>query len=361
MIGIVDRYVGRVVLVAILAVLIAFLALLSIFALIEELGENEPGYTFSNALTYIFLTLPRRTYELIPYVAFLGSLIGLGHLAANQELVALRAAGMSIVRLYRGLLWVLCIILVGGFLIGEYLAPQGEQIAETGKLKQQHGNEAIKLKEGYWYREDGMYMRVDAIDGQGVLWGVAQHKLDTDGELSYSRIARKAQHVPAQETTKAHWMLYDVVETMRQDGVLTTRKADRIIWNSDVQPSLLGVKVFIDANKLSVSDLFYQIDYMKREDLHAQRYQLAFWSKLLQPLSVIGLTLLAMVFVMGPLRSVSIGARLAAGILTGLVFKYFQDMFGPICVVYGLPAVIAVLIPIAICWIVAIIGIRKVQ
>jgi lipopolysaccharide export system permease protein len=361
MIGIIDRYVGRVVLFAILVVLIAFLGLVSVFALIDELAENEVRYTLSGALSYVFFTLPRRTYELIPYVAFLGCLIGLGHLAGNQELVAMRAAGMSLYRLYRSMLWVLVLILVGGFLIGEYLAPLGEQIAETRKLKQQQGNDAIKLEDALWYREGNLYMRVDAIDGQGVLWGVAQHRLNEDGELAYSRTAVKASHVPATSRKTAHWVLFDVVETAVDDGLLVTRKVDQIIWNSDVQPSLLGVKVLIDAVKLSVTDLYYQIEYMSREGLDSARYQLAFWSKVFQPLSIIGLTLLAMVFVMGPLRSVSIGARLAAGILAGLVFKYFQDMFGPICLVYGLPAVIAVLIPIATCWAVAIVGMRKLQ
>ena len=77
---------------------------------------------------------------------------------------------------------------------------------------------------------------------------------------------------------------------------------------------------------------------MEREELDASRYRLAYWSKLLQPFAILGLVLLALCFIIGPLREVSMGTRLAVGTLVGLAFKYLEDMLGPMSMVYQLPA-----------------------
>jgi len=52
----------------------------------------------SDALLYTALTLPGRVLELTPTSALLGSIIALGLLAKNLELLAMRASGISIRR-----------------------------------------------------------------------------------------------------------------------------------------------------------------------------------------------------------------------------------------------------------------------
>ena len=98
-----DRHIGKTVLGAVGLVLLAFLGLVTLFALLEELGENDAGYSLLEALWYVLLTTPRRIYEVLPYVAFLGSLIGLGSLAASSEIVILRANGVSPARIFGSL------------------------------------------------------------------------------------------------------------------------------------------------------------------------------------------------------------------------------------------------------------------
>jgi len=91
----IDRYISSTVFKAMLVVLIAFVGLNIVFQLVDELREKYVGYGFWQAVVYVLLTLPRRIYELIPYVAFLGTLVGLGQLAGQNELTVLRAAGVS--------------------------------------------------------------------------------------------------------------------------------------------------------------------------------------------------------------------------------------------------------------------------
>ena len=100
MLAMMDKHIGRAVLVTSAVVLFAFVALTSIFNLVEELRGDGGAYQFQEALWYVALTTPRRVYELLPFVVFLGSLIGLGTLASHSELVVLRAAGVSVQRIF---------------------------------------------------------------------------------------------------------------------------------------------------------------------------------------------------------------------------------------------------------------------
>ena len=59
------------------------------------------------------------------------------------------------------------------------------------------------------------------------------------------------------------------------------------------------------------------------------------------------MALLALAIVLGPMRGTGLGPRLALGMLVGLTFKYLQDLFAPMAVVFALPAALAVALPIS--------------
>ena len=116
----IDRYISSTVFKAMLVVLIAFVGLNIVFQLVDELREKYVGYGFWQAVVYVLLTLPRRIYELIPYVAFLGTLVGLGQLAGQNELTVLRAAGVSVRRLFTSAAFPATGALLIAFALGEY-------------------------------------------------------------------------------------------------------------------------------------------------------------------------------------------------------------------------------------------------
>ncbi len=124
---------------------------------------------------------------------------------------------------------------------------------------------------------------------------------------------------------------------------------------------MLTAKALFDPGKLSFADLRFQIDYMAREGLDPTRYQVAFWGKALQPLAVLGLVLVALAFVAGPLREAGLGARLGVGIAVGLAFKYLVDVFGPMSVVYAIPPWLAMAVPVGACWLLGAVLVRRVS
>ncbi|HET6470221.1 MAG TPA: LPS export ABC transporter permease LptG [Pseudomonadales bacterium] len=351
----IDRYLSIAVLKAMLVVLLAFAGLNAVFQLVEELRQTHVGYGFREAVVYVVLTQPRRIYELIPYVVFLGTLIGLGQMANQNEITVLRASGVSKARLFGSAAIPAFAALLIALAFGEYLAPWGEETAEGYKAQARQSSSTIRFWGGHWYREGGMFMEVGAMDANGKLIGVRQYFLDQDRHLKIAREAATAVYVAEEKA----WSLTNVNETLIEESGTSSRHVDEVRWPSEATPELLGIRVLLGPSNLSIRGLAMQIAYMDREDLDASRYRLAYWSKVLQPGAILGLSLLALCFILGPLREVSMGTRLAVGTLTGLAFKYLEDIFGPMSMVYRLPAAAAVAAPILICWAVAFWMLRR--
>ena len=121
MIKILDRYLWGATLQGLLIAWFALVLLDVFFAFISESGKTNALYTTMQALVYLLYTLPGRFYEYFPTATLIGTLLGLGNLAANSEFTAMRAAGMSIRQIVFSVLKLGLLLAVGIFLMGEYL------------------------------------------------------------------------------------------------------------------------------------------------------------------------------------------------------------------------------------------------
>jgi len=125
MFGIVDRYIGRSILLTSLLVLLTLVALASVFAFISELDDVGKGsYSVLHAAQYVFLTIPGKAYLLFAPAVLLGSLLGLGALATNSELTVMRAAGISNARIIQAVTVTGVALMLLIALVGETIMPR---------------------------------------------------------------------------------------------------------------------------------------------------------------------------------------------------------------------------------------------
>ena len=366
-----DRHVGRTVLLAVLVTLACFLTLVTLFTLVDELQDRAPGYTPLHALLYIAYTSPGRIVELVPYAAFIGAMVGLGLLSNHGELTAYRAAGVSLLRLFGGAALPVAALLALGQWLGEFVAGPGEEAGATVKFEAARSagsaTAAGHVPFGRWHREGLLYTYIDGYGGDDRLVGVRQFQVDESRNLVFSLEAAYAtflgddSEATQGEAEPAGWLLHDVHETRfdAAPGRTVVQTHETLHWRTRADPELLNVKSLLDPGRMSVAELARQIDYMEREGLDSSRHGVAWWSKVLQPLAVLGLVWLALGFVAGPLREVSMGARLSVGIAGGLAFNYLRELFAPMAVVVDFPPWLAVAIPIAACWLVGAVLVRR--
>jgi len=335
-----------------LLVMVVVLSLDLIFAFIAELEDTENNYQTVEALLYVLLTLPRRIYDYLPLGAFMGCLIGLGSMASSSELTVIRAAGVSIKRIVWSAMKPALIVVMLGIVIGEYVAPPAERMAQSKKAVAQGAGENVASASGIWHREGDTFMHLNAVQPNGVLYGVSLFEFDSDRWLVSASFAKRGIYLGD------HWRLEDVTTTRLSDSE-TSREVHRSLrWESGLSPEVLSVLI-VDPEDLPISGLYTYSRYLGEQGLNAANYWLAFWKKVLMPLGTAVMVMVAISFIFGPLRSVTMGFRVFTGLIVGLLFKYMQDLLGPMSVVFGFNPVIAILLPIAVNAMVGIILMRR--
>jgi lipopolysaccharide export system permease protein len=337
-----DRHVGWTVFVAIMLVLIIIVGLDAIAAFIDESDDISETYTFGQVALYVLLTLPGRLYEFIPFAALIGCLLGLGQLATSSELVVMRAAGVSNGRLVWVAMKPALLIAVMGFVLGEYLAPKTEQLAETGRAMAQNPGESFSGRHGIWNREGNTFLHFNALQPEGVVHGITLLQFDDKQRMQSSLRARLAAF------QGDHWVMEEVVQTHFSSWETTRENHDSLRWDTGITPDLLTL-VVVEPGQLELADLYRYSRYLQQQGLDSDDYQLALWRKLLQPLAIGSLVLVAISFIFGPLREGTMGFRIFAGVIVGIVFRTSQDLLGPASLVYGFSPVYAALVPIVIC------------
>ncbi len=337
-----DRYIGSSVFMAILAVLGIILGLATLFAFIDEMSDVSDTYTLADVASYVLLTAPRRLYDMLPMAALIGCLIGLGSLASNSELTIMRAAGVSIGRIVWAVMKPMLVLMLVGLLIGEYIAPATENTAQANRSLAQGGGDAQSAKHGLWHRQGDEFIHINSVQPNGILYGVTRYRFDEQRHLLSSSFAKRAKFA------EDHWQLNDVTTTLFHDKRTEVVAAPLERWDVSISPQLLST-VVMAPESLSITGLWGYIHYLADQGLNNGRYWLAFWVKVLQPLVTAALVLMAISFIFGPLRSVTLGQRVFTGVLVGFTFRIAQDLLGPSSLVFGFSPLFAVLVPAGIC------------
>ena len=341
-----DRYIATRVFVAIAAVLVCALSLTFIFALIDEADGIDHNYTFANATLYVLYNVPSQFCESVPFVVFIGSLIGLGTLSTHAELTVMRAAGISLGRIFIPVAVPSAITFGLSLLIAEYAVPWGVQTSAEMKIQQRQMSEDTQLANRFWHREGNRFTSIEGVTRSGDLLGISQWETGENNEMRVARRARRAKY----DEDLGLWRMRNVGETHFTGEETKVVSHDEVQWVTGLDARRVRTGLAVEPSKLGFSDLTFQIDYREREGLDPRRYQLAYWSKLLQPLAILGLVTVALGFIVGPLREVGMGVRFSVGVVVGVVLKYFQDLLPPLSMVFEFSPGIAVLIPVVMVW-----------
>lgn len=340
-IPILDRYIARHIIGTILVVSLALLSLDLFFTLVNELKLVGRGtYTMNSALVFLALSAPTRFYAMFPWAALLGTLISLGSLASNRELVVMRTASISVLRICYSVVKAAFILTIFIVIIGEGIAPFADRVAQHKKTMAISGGQSIETLYGLWIRQGQDFIHVRTLNSPTQLSGITRYQFDSERKLQEVTIAEHAVK------EKDGWHLSNIKGTKFLDN-----KTETIHLKEQVLPTLLEPEVLETARmkhpeRLPLPSLWRIIHHRTKNELNANTYALAFWTKIFQPFLIMLMVVLAVPFVFGPLRSVSMGFRIVAGIGVAYLFHTINAMFAPLAMVYQVPPLLAVLLPL---------------
>jgi lipopolysaccharide export system permease protein len=334
-----DWYIGKLVVMSILITLLVLVTFVGFITLMDELAAVGQGdYRTKDAFLYVLMVLPRRAYEVFPMAALLGSMVGLGSLASNSELVAIRSAGVSLARIIGSVLKAGFVVMLVVLLIGEVIAPKTEQFAERMRAEKVSKQITLKSKYGFWARDGSSFVNIRKILPGSQLKDIYIYEFSDRRELQVATHASFAQY------EGDHWLLKGIQQSTFSDEGVKRRTLEEATWGSMLNPGLLDV-VVVRPTMLPVWGLYQYIEFMHDNGQEATVYEVAFWGKIIMPLITLVMIFLAVPFVFGVLRSVGIGQRIFAGSLLGLGFFLLNKIIGHMAIVYALNPLFSAALP----------------
>lgn len=346
------RYVARTVVsgaLLVLAVLVSLDLLLAFFGEANQVGKGD--YDLAAAALYLLLTIPARIYELFPAAVAIGGVLGLGALAANSELVVMRASGISTRRIVGMVMQGGIVLMAVIVLVGEWVAPPSQQFAERMRGAAISGQGDVRGAHGLWVRDGSRFINVGTVLPGYVLRDIEVYEFD-GRRLARALSARRAVY------RDGVWRVSGIDSThITADGIRTEHQ-EEAAWQRLVRPELFQL-LAVTPDSLSIWRLHRYVDYLRDNRLDAARFELAFWRKIATPLSTLVMLLLALPVIFGSLRSAGTGQRVFVGSLIGIGYYLLSELFAHIGIVYGLTAPMAALAPAVIFTVIGVYALRR--
>ncbi len=336
---IIHWYLARVLLVSSTLALFVLTALSSLIKFFDQFRLIGRGtYTLFDTFIYTLYLIPKDLEMFAPMAVLLGSLIGMGSLAARSELIILQSIGLSKFQIIRSSFFAILPFIFAAMLVSEYVAPRCEEKALQLQSIKLSGGDMISTLKSVWSKDHNQFINIGRIKS---LWHVQDliiYKFDEHNKIQHITSAKEAFY------EKDHWHLHKVkIQHISPKEITSTTKEEQN-WQGNLTPEKLKA-VGTQASSMSLSVLQDYIDYLKANDQDAGAYELAFIRKLYLPINMMVMVVLSLSFVFGSPRHTTMGTRMLSGILLGFSFYILNEVSSNLSIVYHIPALIAAVIP----------------
>ena len=333
--------------------MLQLLSLFGFLALAEELEDVGMGaYTLADAFLVVMFTLPSRLVDLLPVTMLLGGLLGLGALANQQELIAMRAAGLSPARIVAPVMK-LSVLLMGMVLIVQtWLIPLAEHSATHLRSKSLVDSQEGQLSE-IWTRSQGQFIGIGKVNPGRLLADVEIYQFDDS-----ARLVQMFQTETVELLDERTWLMHKVRRSRLEGEHAETVHEERMLMDNLLSDDQAR-RLFTPARSLAPVDLWRFIARLEENRLSSRAYRVMFWNQLGISLGVFAMTLLSLAFLFGSVRSVSVGKRVIQGGLLGMGYYLVQQIVGHVTLLLELHVPATVLGPGLFILVLALVLIRR--
>lgn len=355
--NVLTKYIVVEILKASLVAILVLMSLYNILAFAHEMGDlGKEDYGLKQIILYLLLTTPKAVYQLMPSAALLASLVVLGAMVSNHELVAMRVATFSIVAIVKAVVLAAVVLVMLSTTINEFVVPIAEHTAHTIKTKSLKKEVLSGDIRGFWLRDKNTYINVQQMLGYGKLADIILYELN-EHSVHTIKYVRRATYVESK-----HLLLEDVAQTKISKNKAIADKFDKMTWETIIDQDSLNTDVgLISTEDLSTYNLFKRMQILKNKDKESPALALVFWNRLADPLVIVMMLLVAVPIVIKENRGFGIGSRIIVGALFGVGFHLFSKIVGHAGLVYGYDPMFVGIFPSMVITIIAISVIAKLR
>ncbi len=353
------RHIGTSIYQATIFVLCAFLAMFLFFDFLAEMDEVGIGrYGLTQAVMNVLLGIPSRTVELAPIAVLIGTLWALSQSAANSEFTVFRVSGLQPAVMIQTILKIGAPMIAFTILCAEVLVPGAEGLrAKVFESTSGAGLSSGQMRTGLWLRDskdalptqtpvvtkESRFVNAQRFNPNQTLERITIYDFDRSQRLTQTLRAQSARY--AGQNQSYRWVLLDVEQTLfSADGRVSVRKLAEMEIASMLSPEMLGALV-TNPDRMSSIDLYRYIQYLKQNKQQSERYEIAFWKRLIYPFAIWVMMFLALPAAFLQARAGAVGARVLIGIIGGVAFHLLNNLFSHIGVLSTWPAPVMVMLP----------------
>ena len=356
---ILDRYIAKTLLKYSLSVMVVLVGIFAFFKFLEEVGDiGRASYTLFDALAYVGLLIPSIVYALSSLIILLGCILGLGYLAGNSELIIMRGAGISVVEITKTTLKVSLVFIVIMIIFGEFISPLFSDYAKKYRAQALGESVISSSQQGFWLRDGNNFIQVDKnIDGR-IFEKITLINLNTPSTLDSVVYSDKAvfdgKNMVLQKTN------YHQINSNQEFAAIDQKTLQQYLTEVAFDQELIK-SLKKEPKEFSTWQLFRRVQFLSNNDLSADIYEVELYQRIMKPLTLIAMIILALPFVFGSLRDSSLGRKIFTGVVISLFFELSSRLGGMISLRFDLNHLLSASLPTIVVFALAIFMLRRVS
>jgi lipopolysaccharide export system permease protein len=338
-----DRYIAKTLLSYTLVVLVVWLSIYSFFNFLTEINVvGQESYTILSAIKYIILKMPEVTYSQASPVILLGCVLGMGHLATTNQLLIFRISGASILKITGTTLKNALIFVIAIIAIGEAIAPMTSNFAELGRTNAL-GNIAVPTnQEGFWIRDGDNFINVKKnIDGK-LFSGITVIEVNSSNKID--RVIKSENAVfDGNSLDMSGSKIFSIDDSSVFDKISLKERNSynkTVSFDQDLIDSLKK-----EPKDLTTWTIIKQIQFLSDNKLRSGIFEVELYKRLIKPVTLVAMILLAMLFIFGSTRDVTLGKKIFFGIALGLSFEMLSRIASALALSFDFNPLISAVLP----------------
>ena len=345
-----DRYIAKTLLMYSLVVMLVWLSIYSFFNFLSELNSvGTSNYTILEAIKYIVLRIPEVAYDQASAVILLGCVLGMGHLATTGQLLIFRVSGLSILRTSWITVKNALVLIFLLILIGEVFAPVLTKYAESERASAMGQASLSNNQDGFWIRDGDNFINVENnVDGS-LFSGITIFEVNKSNKIE-SIINSESANFDGKSLNLNETDIYLISSNNKFEEIdLKDRNtySKSVAFDQDLIASLEK-----EPKDLSTYTILKQIQFLTDNKLRAGVFEVELYNRLVKPISLIAMILLAMLFIFGSNRDATLGRKIFFGVAIGLSFELISRIggamslsfeFSPLLSSFALPLIVIVI------------------
>ena len=282
----VDKYLTREIIKCLALVLSVVVGLYVIVEFFNK-ADNfmEAGLSIARLIRYLQLKLPQIIIQITPVAMLLAVLIALGAMNKNNEIIALRCAGVSVYYLLRSVLTIALVSSIVIFFISETVVPITISRANRIWLMEVKNKPAVaSRKKDIWIKGHRSIYFIQYFNPKNQsISGVILNFFDNDFKLTRRVDASQGMY------EQGKWVFYDTMEQVLDNAseLYQVQFHDQQTIDVDFLPEDL-MRVFKRSEEMNVAELYRYIQEVEQEGYDATAFRVDFQARFAYPvLSVV--------------------------------------------------------------------------